>query len=276
MGATDAESVWDTLVGRLPMGVLLTDGTGKVLAGNDLAAELLGRTHAQLRAGQRPEDWAARDEGGCALPSPAELAGQVLRTRASMAVPMVIRDGVRLWVSYHPVGPDLLLMALRPVHTSVGTAYGLTDALTGLPNRALLTDRLDQALIRARTHSTLVSVVLTDIRDMARINAEHGFRRGDDLLVLLAGRLRGGLRADHTVARYAGDRFAVVAEHPTGTGQHIAARITELIGRSARLGALRLRPAARVCWLTTDGNTPAHSLLTRLETRLADRTPAAR
>jgi len=149
----------------------------------------------------------------------------------------VIGDGVRLWVSYHPIGPETLLMALRPVHTDVGTAHGLTDALTGLPNRALFTDRLSQALIRARTHNTLVSVVLTDIREMSVINAEHGFRRGDDLLVLLAGRLRDGLRADHTVARYAGHRFAVVAEQPTGTGQPIAARITELLGRSARRAA---------------------------------------
>jgi diguanylate cyclase (GGDEF)-like protein len=270
--AQSTRSVWEELVTDLPIGVIVTDATGAVLANNDLAAELLGCTTEQLRAGLRPDGWRARDEGGSALPSPAEIAEQVLRTRASLALPVLVAPAdappVRLWVSHHPIGQNLLI-ALRPVHTDLGTAYGLRDALTGLPNRALFTDRLEQALVRARTHGTLVSVVLLDIAGMARINAEHGFRRGDDLLSLVAGRLRGGLRADHTVARYAGDRFAVVAEHSTGTGQAVATRATELITRSAKLGPVRLRPAARVCWLTADGNTPGHRLLTRLEARLA-------
>jgi GGDEF domain-containing protein len=276
MGVMDAPatgSVWGELVDELPLGVLLIDSDGVVQAGNERAAELLGCTVAQLRTGERPDNWWVRDEGGAALPATADTVGQVLRARASLAIPMVVGIGdeppVRLWVSYHPIGQQRVLVALRPVHTDMGTAHSMLDPLTGLPNRVLLTDRLDQALIRARTHGTLVSLILLDIRRMGAINAEFGFRRGDDLLVFVAGRLRGGLRADHTVARYSGNRFAVIAEHPTGTGRPIAAQATELLGRSAKLGSERLRPSARACWLTTDGNIPAHRLLARLETRLA-------
>ncbi|HEX3786255.1 MAG TPA: sensor domain-containing diguanylate cyclase [Pseudonocardiaceae bacterium] len=276
-GATGTASMWAELVAGLPIGVLLQDEQGTVLASNDLAGELLGCTAAELRTGARPAGWRARDEGGSALPAPADLAGQVLRMKASLAIPTVVTrpdvPPVRLWVSYHPIRrPEqwLVLVALRPVHTDVSTAQGLLDPLTGLPNRTLLLDRLGQALIRADTHRTLVSLVLLDLCDTAGINARIGFRRGDDLLVTVAGRLREGLRADHTVARYAGDRFAVVAEHPTGTGEPIAARISELVGRSVRLGETRLRPTARVCWLTTDGSTPAHRVIAHLESRLAE------
>lgn len=272
--------VWAELAEELPIGLLLKDQRGQVVASNDMAAKLLGCTREQLRTGEWPPGWRVRDEGGSALPSPTDLADQVQRTGGSLAMPVVIdtteASPVRLWMSCHPVrraGEPMLLVALRPVHTDVTTAYSLRDTLTGLPNRALLLDRLSQALVRARTHGTLVSLVLLDICRMSAVNAEHGFRRGDDLLVLVAGRLRDGLRADHTVARYSGDRFAVVAEHPAGTGAAVAGRIGELVNRSARLGTVRLRPAARVCWLTTDGTTPIHGLLTRLETRLAEAGP---
>lgn len=274
--------VWAELAEGLPIGLLLKDQHGRVVASNDMAAKLLSCTREQLHTGEWPAGWRARDEGGSALPSPTDLADQVRRTRASLAMPVLIdtteASPVRLWVSYHPVeraGEPMLLIALRPVHTDVITVYSLRDPLTGLPNRALLLDRLSQALLRAGTHGTLVSLVLLDICRMSAINAEHGFRRGDDLLVLVAGRLRDGLRADHTVARYSGDRFAVVAEHPAGTGEAVAGRIGELVNRSARLGTIRLRPTARVCWLTTDGTTPVHRLLTRLETRLAEVGPDA-
>jgi diguanylate cyclase (GGDEF)-like protein len=154
------------------------------------------------------------------------------------------------------------------VHTAVGHARGLVDPLTGLPGRALLLDRLDQALIRARTHGTLTSLVLLDLCRMGDVNKEFGFHRGDVLLTVLAGRLREGLRDDHTVARYAGNRFAVVAEHPDGTGEPIASRVRDLIGRSVRLGGQRVCPSARVRWMTSDGSNSVLAVITHLEGRL--------
>lgn len=268
-------AVWAELVGELRLGVLLQDEGGAVLAANELAAELLGLARDELFAGTPPPGWHATDESGAPLPEFADLAGQVLRTDTQLAMPMMITSGngrrVRLWVTYFPIthrGHARLLVVLRPVLIPVGHAHGLVDPLTGLPNRALLFDRVDQALVRARTHGTLASLLLLDVSGMAGINAELGFHRGDLLLTVLAGRLREGLRDDHTVARYGGDRFAVVAEHPDGTGEPIAARVRDLVGRSARLGGHRITPGARVRWATSDGSSSVHDLVARVESRL--------
>lgn len=272
---TVGDTVWTELIAELSVGVLSQDEHGNVLAANGPAAALLGLTRAELLDGRRPDGWSVLDESGAPLPEPAELAGQVLRTSSHSAIPMVIsrpgRRDVRLWATYYPVrhaGRARLLVVLRPVQTAIGLARGLIDPLTGLPNRALLLDRLDQALIRARTRGTLASLVLLDVRRMADINREFGFHRGDVLLTVLGGRLREGLRDDYTVARYAGNRFAVVAEHPGGTGEPIAARVRDLVGRSMRLGGQRLSPSARVRWMTSDGSNSALAVITHLEGRL--------
>jgi len=271
-----AESIWADVVGELPVGMLLHNAEGAVLAHNTRAADLLGLTSAQLRSGALPAGWRIVAENGAALPTSAELADQLQRTGSATAMPIrVSSNGIRhtrLWAKYYPVsraGERLVLVLLQPVNTDVGRSHGLLDPLTELPNATLVLDRLDQALLRARTRGTLVSVVLLDICGMSAINTEFGFTRGDDLLTVLAGRLRQGLRADHTVARYGGDEFLVIAEHTEGTGASIAARATELIERSVRLDGRRISPITRVGWVTSDGNNPVHSVITHLESRIA-------
>lgn len=268
-------SIWADVVAELPVGMMLNDENGTVLAHNARAADLLGLTADQLRTGSRPQDWRACAENGASLPSPAELVDQIGRTGSATALAIRVGDAARqtrLWAKYYPVsraGAPLMLVLLQPVNTDVGRSHGLLDPLTELPNATLALDRLDQALLRARIQGGLVSVVLLDICDLAKINAEFGFQRGDDLLTTLGGRLRQGLRADHTVARYGGDEFLVIAEHPAGTGETVAARARELLERSVRLDGRRLVPQVRVGWVTSDGNNPVHSVITHLESRLA-------
>lgn len=268
-------AVWDELISELPVGVLLQDAGGEVLAGNRLAADLLGLRYDELLSGRRPPAWRASDDSGAPLPSCAELAEQVLRTQAPLTIPVVVtRDGMphlQVWAEYHPLvlrGRPRVLVLLQPVHTDVSHSRGLVDSLTGLPGRALLIDRLEQSLIRARTQGTLTSLVLVDVHKLAAVNAEHGFHRGDELLTVLAGRLREGLRPDYTVARYGGDEFAVIAEHRNGTGEDVADRVRELAGRAVRIAGVRVRPGVRVCWVTSDGSAPTHSVIAHVEDRL--------
>jgi diguanylate cyclase (GGDEF)-like protein/PAS domain S-box-containing protein len=87
-----------------------------------------------------------------------------------------------------------------------------TDALTGLANRLLFRDRLDQALARARRHGTRLALVYLDIDRFKEVNDTLGHPAGDALLKEFAARLRGAVRASDTVARLGGDEFVVLLE----------------------------------------------------------------
>jgi len=85
----------------------------------------------------------------------------------------------------------------------------LHDALTGLPNRGLLFDRLQHAL---RRETTATAVLLVDLDRFAHVNDGWGHTVGDELLVRVAARLQAAVRPTDTVARIAGDEFLLVCE----------------------------------------------------------------
>jgi diguanylate cyclase (GGDEF)-like protein/PAS domain S-box-containing protein len=84
------------------------------------------------------------------------------------------------------------------------------DALTKLPNRALLGDRMEQALAQARRGGSMLAVGYLDLDLFKPVNDRHGHAAGDRLLVEMAQRLKGTLRSGDTVARLGGDEFVVI------------------------------------------------------------------
>ena len=84
------------------------------------------------------------------------------------------------------------------------------DALTGLPNRVLLADRLHQAMAQAQRHGRPVAVVLLDLDGFKAINDQHGHDTGDQFLIAAAAHLQQTLRAGDTFARLGGDEFVAV------------------------------------------------------------------
>jgi diguanylate cyclase (GGDEF)-like protein len=104
--------------------------------------------------------------------------------------------------------------ALRSVQEATNELHfqAFHDALTGLPNRALILDRIEQMLARARRMPRLVAALFLDLDNFKEINDTLGHRAGDELLVGIATRLSRLLRGGDVIGRIGGDEFIVLTE----------------------------------------------------------------
>jgi diguanylate cyclase (GGDEF)-like protein len=109
----------------------------------------------------------------------------------------------------------------------------LHDALTGLPNRALIMDRADQMLISARRRGVEASAMFMDLAGFTGVNDTFGHPVGDELLRCVAERIGEVLRESDTIGRLGGDEFVVLVE---GGADQIAERILEVLREPFDLG----------------------------------------
>ena len=112
------------------------------------------------------------------------------------------------------------------------------DTLTGLPNRALIVDRLQQMLLRARHSQTAVAALFVDLDNFKAINDTLGHSAGDELLRAVAARFDGIVRDIDAVGRLGGDEFVVVAGEMSllSAPELVAERLLEALHKPIRLG----------------------------------------
>ena len=111
------------------------------------------------------------------------------------------------------------------------------DALTGLPNRALVLDRAEVMLARARRSSATLAALFIDLDGFKHVNDTFGHAAGDQLLGIVAGRLKGIVRAQDTVGRLGGDEFVLLLDPDASNipPDLIAQRVLDVIGQPVEL-----------------------------------------
>ncbi len=122
------------------------------------------------------------------------------------------------------------------------------DALTGMANRVLLSDRMHQAMSQARRREQLVAVAYLDLDGFKQINDQYGHEVGDQLLVSLAAQMHAVLREGDTIARLGGDEFVAVLIDITESTQSvpILARLLESVAQPITHAGLQLKVSASI------------------------------
>jgi diguanylate cyclase (GGDEF)-like protein len=130
----------------------------------------------------------------------------------------------------------------------LNTYQALYDPLTGLPNRALLDDRLAQALAACRRSGNVLAVLFVDLDTFKVVNDLFGHHVGDQLLKHIADRLAAARRSSDTVSRFGGDEFVVVCPDvkTSAVACHIAEHLLEEISAPAVVEGLEHRLTASV------------------------------
>ena len=120
------------------------------------------------------------------------------------------------------------------------------DALTSLPNRVLLGDRLRHAIAQAQRRGQLLEVVYLDLDGFKAINDKHGHEAGDKLLIALSGSMKQALRECDTLARIGGDEFvAVLVDLPdVATSMPMLSRLLAAASQVVHVGDLALQVSA--------------------------------
>lgn len=213
-------------------GVALLDAHGRVTFASPAFARLAGVTHAALLSAENLAEALADDaaEQRDALRQLlAAPAATTLAIRApSDATPLLLRverlrDDARLALLL----PEEVLTAAAVTAERCGEAQ--SDPLTGLGNRALF----DRLMARV-TDSDGLALLLIDLDRFKQVNDTLGHEIGDELLVLVAKRLRAATRGDDPVIRLGGDEFAILLtlDGDPGVAVNVAERVVDLLGRA--------------------------------------------
>lgn len=173
--------------------------------------ELIGHHSRILKSGLHSQDYYANIWQ--ALADKDYWTGEITNRKKSgelystLTTFMTIRDDKGLPIRYLVVASDISDSVERRQQLEHLVYY---DSLTGLPNRLLLVDRLEQAMSRVKRHGGNVSVVFIDLDGFKDINDSYGHEVGDEFLVAISQQMKQELRETDTLVRLGGDEFIVL------------------------------------------------------------------
>ncbi len=130
------------------------------------------------------------------------------------------------------------------------------DQLTGLPNQALFTDRINRALSKAQRSNQQLAVLFLDLDHFKNVNDTLGHRIGDVLLVEVALRLKSAVREEDTVSRQGGDEFVLVLPDIDADGAaHVAEKLRDVVAHSYQVEQyeLNITPSIGIAMYPDDG-----------------------
>jgi len=233
----DLAAIYDAMA----CGVVVRNAAGAVVFANAAAKRIFGRPPDELEDGEAPGEDRRVREDGTAMPDDevpnvaAQARGEPIR---NVMMGMVRADGYVRWLLVDAVPVKDAFGRVREVVSSFTDVtdrmkaehelerQALHDTLTGLPNRSLLLDRLEQALRTARRLATPLALLVMDLDRFKEINDAFGHRAGDLLIGEVAQRIVADLRETDTVARLGGDEFALILPGADeGGAGHVAQKI---------------------------------------------------
>jgi diguanylate cyclase (GGDEF)-like protein len=214
------------------LSVASTCGDGKLPA-DTLAREAMASGQVRIRP----------DETGTTIAAPVRVTGEMagsLLAHLPGAVDTHEEERDQLAAFAQQVS-----LALTDARTVEAVREAHHDPVTGLPNRALFLKILNRVLASRATETDPTSVLFIDLDRFKAVNDSLGHEAGDQLLALVAHRLRGCVRASDTIARLGGDEFAALLhdspiETATAVGERIVASVKEpfrVAGREIFIGA---------------------------------------
>jgi diguanylate cyclase (GGDEF)-like protein/PAS domain S-box-containing protein len=200
-------------------GILITDTNGVIIEVNEAFTRITGYTREEA-LGQHPRllksgrhDKAFYESMWSVLLTDGHWTGEIWNRRkdgelyVELTAISAIRDASGKTLRYVALFSDITLLKK---HQSQLEHIAHFDALTNLPNRVLLADRLQHAMLQALRRRQLLAVIYLDLDGFKAINDGHGHDAGDQVLIALAQRMKQVLREGDTLARLGGDEFVAV------------------------------------------------------------------
>ncbi|MCX7028613.1 MAG: diguanylate cyclase [Spirochaetes bacterium] len=245
--------------------LIFAAGDGTVLEANQRACELYGFAHAELVG--MPLERLAKD----AALGRARFREMIAQgTHQAFETVHRREDGTEMAIEVNTAvvehrGVPAVLSINRDITERRALEQAIRDMayhdpLTGLPNRKLLSDRLELALAQARRGRRAMAVLFLDLDGFKAVNDGWGHAQGDALLRDVAGRLAGALRTGDTVARIGGDEFTVlIPELPVEEGAaEVSRKILRELERAFRVGDSECAVSASIgiALYPRDGETP--------------------